>query len=184
MNKKDLNKLIENTITNILNETYINVFDKQDKQKYIDEVWDILQLTYKPIGGFKSAGSKEELIDDSWLWKLVRKNNKIIAVAVYKDKLGRKAIAKGSNGTEEGKIAIKKIYLDDVNLKDRDSWVEFSGAAEKLMLRYGATPIPNTLAKTILNKDIINLNSDGFHYTRLIAGEPHEKILLGNIKSV
>lgn len=166
---------------NMLTETYVNLFNSNEKSKYAPIVWDILQRTYEPFGGFKSAGSIEELIEDSWLWKLVKKNDKIIAVAIYKDKLGRKAIAKGSDGTEEGKNAIKKIYLEDIKIEDRRSWGEFSGAAEKLMLKYGGIKIPNTLVSSIINKELLELNPDEYHYTRLIAGEPHEKILIGNV---
>ena len=41
--------------------------------------------------------------------------------------------------------------------------------------------IKDYIHEKILNKDIIEYNEDGFHYTRLISGEPHEKILIGNI---
>lgn len=170
-------------LSNLLVEHYINIFDDKEKEKYIDVVWDILERTYAPIGWFQSAATKQELINKSWLWKLVRKNDKIVAVAIYKDKQGRKAIAKGSDGSDIGKKAVKKIYLDDASLKDRNSWGEFSGAAEKLMLKYGGIPVPNYMVKNILNdKKILSYNSDGFHYTRIIGDTPREKIIIGNIK--
>lgn len=164
----------------LIQERVINLHNKSDIEKYIDDIWDIMQLTYKPLGGFLTANSKEELVNKVDFAKVIRKNNKIVAAALYKDKYGRKAIAKGFDGTEIGKDAVKMIYKEDV--EQNRSWGEFSGGAEKLMLKNGGIPLPNTLAKDILQKPIISLNPDGFHYTREINGEPHEKIIIGSIK--
>lgn len=177
---KNIKTLIKEHIKNILLERYINLFKKEDIAHYIDDIWDIMERTYEPIGGFKSASSKEELLNDIYLAKLVRKNNKIIAAALYRDKFGRKAIAKGSDGSSEGKNAIKKIYFEDINQKR--AWGEFSGKAESIMLKYGGIPIPNDFAEEILNKEIISKDPDGFHYIRLIQGEPHKKIIIGNLQ--
>lgn len=167
-------------ISNILLERFVNLHTKQELSKYIDIIWDILQKSYAPIGGFLTASSKEDLIEKTGMAKLVRKNNKIIAVKLYKDDQGRKSIAAGTDGSNEGKLWLVKMFQEDIKL-DR-AWGEFSGKAEHLMLKYGGIPIPNELAGEILNKPIISLNPDGFHYTREIMGEPHEKIIIGNIK--
>jgi len=180
MNK--IQRFILAEIRKQLNESFINVFSDEDKYKYIDDVWDILQRTYKPIGGFKTASSKQELIDKSWLWKLVRKNKNLVAVAIYIDNQGRKTIAVGSDGTPIGKKQVIQMFIDDIKQTGRNTWSEVSGASEHIALKFGSVPIPNKLAKAILKKEIISYNSDGFHYTRLIGGEPHEKILVGNIK--
>lgn len=163
----------------IINETYVNVQDKKEMEIYIDKVWDILQRTYEPIGGFKTAKTKEELIKKTDFLKMVRRKDKIVSVALYKNKKGRKAIAKGSDGTREGIDGVKAIYLEDMKMKR--SWGEFSTGAEKFQLKNGAIPIPNKLVKDIIGKDIVSYNKDGFHYTRIIGGEPHEKILLGEV---
>jgi hypothetical protein len=47
------------------------------------------------------------------------------------------------------------------------------------MLRSGAKPIDNKYAEFLTGKKILDLNPDGYHYTRLIQGEPHEKIIVG-----
>lgn len=181
MKKSQLKQLIKEELF-LLQERVVNLHNKQDITKYIDDIWDIMQLTYKPIGGFLTASSKEELISKVDFAKVIRKDNKIVAAALYKDKFGRKAIAKGFDGTEVGKAAVKMIYKEDVEQKDRNSWGEFSGGAERQMLKNGGIPIPNTLVGEILGKPIIVKNPDGFHYTREINGEEHEKIMIGNIK--
>jgi predicted ATP-dependent protease len=71
----------------ILVERYITLIKPEDRTQYVDLVWDMLQQTYKKLGGFKSARDKEDLIADSSIWKMVRKNGKIVAVSIYKDKL-------------------------------------------------------------------------------------------------
>lgn len=173
--------LIESVLQqSLLLERYVNVFDNTDKKKYVDDVWDILQSTYEPLGGFKTAASKAELIQKSWLWKLIRKNNKIVACLLYKKEFGRKSIACGSDGTPEGKQALKTLMQQDI--KQKSSWGEFSGAAEHLIKKYGGAPIPVAQAVEILKKmgkEVQSTNPDGYHYTRLIQGKPYEKIMLG-----
>ena len=164
-----------------LTEKYINVFNPNDKQKYVDEVWNVLQRSYAPIGGFLSASNKNELIDDSWLWKIVKKDNKIKAVSIYKDKFGRKSIASGTDGSVEGREYVKQIMRDNMKFSNTNAWAEVSGAPEYLLLKFGGKKIPNKYAAKITGKQIISLNDDGFHYTRMIAGEPHEKIIIGNV---
>lgn len=170
----------ELSITSILTERFVNLHTKQDIAKYIDPIWDIIQTSYAPIGGFLSASSKEDLIKKTGMAKLVRKDSKIVAVMIYKDDQGRKGIAAGTDGSTEGKKWLMKMFKEDVDLER--SWGEFSGKAEHLMLKSGGVPIPNSLAAQILNKPILDLNPDGFHYTREIMGEPHEKILIGSLK--
>lgn len=34
----------------------------------------------------------------------------------------------------------------------------------------------------ILGKEILEYDPDGYHYTRLINGEPHRKIMIGNVQ--
>jgi hypothetical protein len=54
------------------------------------------------------------------MWKLVRRNGKIIAMKAYKFKKGgSKANWGGSDGTEQGKKDIMKSYQEDRMCKDR-----------------------------------------------------------------
>jgi hypothetical protein len=158
-------------------ERVINLFDPEEKEKYSDEVWNILQSSYAKIGGFKSAANIEELTQKTNLWKLIKRDGVITAVGIYKDSLGRKSIASGTNGSDQGKRDYLMIKNEDMKFKR--AWAEVSGPAEKMLIRGGAKPIPNTLAGALTGKDITELNPDGFHYTRRIAGEQHEKAIYG-----
>lgn len=164
----------------LLAERYITLLTPNDRSKYVDVVWDIMEKSYAKLGGFKSADDKQDLLDKTSIWKLVRKNGKIVAASLYKDKFGRKCIASGTDGTSEGKSALMQMWLEDT--KQNRAWGEFSGPSEHIKLKQGIKPIPNKYASEILDKPIISLNPDGYHYTRMIAGEPHEKILAGNVE--
>ena len=164
-----------------LNERFITAANNNDMSKYIDIVWDMLQAAYKDIGGFLTAKSKNELIKKSSLWKLVRRNNKIVAVAIYTSKKGgRKLIAVACNGTNEGKDALYSILKEDIKMMDqRQVWAEVSGKMEHLYNKFGGVVVPSKYIQDILaDKEIFNQKDDG-HYSRNIKGEPHEKIIYG-----
>lgn len=166
----------------LLVERVLTLITPDDRKKYLDVVWDILQKSYEKIGGFKSVPNKEALIPETNIWKLVRKGNKIVAVGLYSSKSGRKCIGSGTDGSPEGKAALLQMWLDDT--KQNRSWGEVSGAAEHIKLKQGHKVIPNKYASQILNKDILSLNPDGVHYTRMIGGEPHEKLLTGHVEGL
>ena len=175
------------SLTQYLNEAlicerFLNALNKEDMRKYADEVWDILQKAYSYCGGMAGMDSVEQLINETDMWKMVRKNGKIVAVNTYSNKRsGRKICYGGQDGTEEGKKAFKKILEEDFKLKDRQSWAEVSGAMEVTALKQGAIPIPAYIAELIMkDKTFESIHEDGFHYTRMIGGEPHTKLMVGN----
>lgn len=175
-------QLIESKIQGkkLLKEAYVNLWTPEKKKEYSKLIWTMIQKAYEHIGGFKGAKDEQDLIDDSSLWKLVRKGGHIVAFSIYKDKNGRKCLGCGTDGTKEGKEALFKLMQEDIKLNR--SWSEVSGAAEHLKMKFGAIPIPNQHAADILKKPILDLNPDGYHYTREIAGHPHEKMMVGKVQ--
>jgi hypothetical protein len=172
-------------------ERVVNLHSTDEKMAYADQVWDMLQRSYKKIGGFKSAGSPEELANDSGYWKLVRRGDKITALGVYKKSPKTKNFKLIASATETelnpetGEYKATPQGLKDYNMvktadiKTKRSWAEVSGPAEKVMIRSGAIPISSKYAEFLTGKKILDYNPDGNHYTRLIQGEPHEKIIMG-----
>lgn len=159
-------------------ERVVNAFDEQEKLKYADQVWDVLQKSYAKLpGGFGTASSLEELIEKSGLWKIIVRSGHVTAVNVYRDQNGRKSIASGTDGSIQGKLDYRMIKSADI--KFNRAWGEVSDRAEALMAKLGAKPIPAKLAPILTGKKILSYNPDGVHYTRMIAGEPHEKIMYG-----
>ena len=168
-------------IKDILLERVYNAFTSNDKMKYADQVWDVLQKSYANLrGGFGTASSLEELIDKSGLWKIVVRDGKVSAVNIYRDQHGRKSIASGTDGSPQGKKDF--MMLKSADVKYNRAWVEVSDAPERILSKMGAKPIPSKFAGPLTGKEILDYNEDGYHYTRLIAGEPHEKIMFGIVK--
>lgn len=168
-------------IHHLLIERVVNAFDANDKTRYADQVWEILQRSYAKIpGGFATASSVEELIAKSQLWKMVVRNGRVTAVNVYKDQYGRKSIASGTDGSDQGRADY--MMIKDTDIKLGRSWGEVSGSPERLLARSGATPMPAKFAPMLTGKKILSYNPDGIHYTRLINGEPHEKVIYGVVQ--
>jgi hypothetical protein len=165
-------------IKEILDERVINLHKEDNKDKYGEDVWNILQKSYESIGGFKTAANLDELKEKSGMWKIVKRGDDITAVRIYKDQFGRKGIAMGSDGTTKGKKDTLMLCKDDI--KFGRAWAETSGAPERLMFKFGAKPIPAYFAPYLVKKHILSVEDDGYHYTRLIDGHPHVKIIMGN----
>lgn len=165
-----------------LNEAFVNALTKEDMMKYADDVWKILQDSYKYCGGLLGMKDVNQLIDESDMWKMVRRNGKINCVVIYSFKRGgRKLCYGGTDGTPQGKADFYKIMQEDINLKDRKAWAEVSEKMEHLYLKNGAVPIPSSIAKQILyDKEFVDYDKDGYHYTRYIGGVLATKIMVGN----
>ena len=169
----------------IINEHFVTCFEPTDMEKWLDLVWGMLDAAYAYAGGVKGI-TKEQLIPESDLWKLVKRGDKITAAVLYTMKRGgRKACYMASDGTPEGKRDLTKLILEDAKMKDRDAWQEVSGRAIKAFLGNGHLPVPNTVAQEILkDKTFDELKPDGWFYTRKIGGEPHTKILVSRSRGV
>ena len=118
---------------NYLNEGFVNLInDDPRKADYVDVVWDMLQRSYAPIGGIKGNGfqSKEAMMRLP-MWKVATVKKKPVAVIIYKDKGGRKAVASGTDGSADGKMRIKDMVKNEI----RRSYGEKSKAALGLALK-------------------------------------------------
>jgi len=167
----------------VLNEKIINLFRYEEKNKYVDIVWDLLNKSYESIGGIKGSGfdTKETMIEKIKMWKLVKKNNYIVAGMLYKDRGMRKTIAVFTDGTNIGKKELEKILKDDF---ERSS-IEVSHSLMKFIERKMPSIIKKYAIDTskisdILNKDIEII--DKYHYKRNINGTIVTKMMLGSIK--
>lgn len=165
-------------------ERYVNAFasDIELREKYADQVWAILQASYKKIGGLKSNGfgSPQEMIDIIPFWKLGVRDGKVHAVMMYKDKNGRKGTAAGTDGSQEGKELLKDILLNDFGR----SYIEVSHDLLRFMKRnfpeemerYSIAP---SQASKISGKDSPPSADDPDEYVRMVAGEPIHKRMVG-----
>ena len=115
-----------------LEERYINLLPQHEAEKHQvkQQVWDMLQNAYRPIGGIHGSGfsSPEEMVAKIPFWKMHRnRQGKITSVSMYKDSQGRKRVAMASDGSDEGKQSLGYAVRDDLRL--RRSHGEVSGKA-------------------------------------------------------
>jgi len=154
-------------------ERYVNLIGQDEsKQKYAKEVYELIQKSYAPIGGNKGAGfeSPERMIEKIPFWKLVRKGNKIVAGALYKDKGGRKRVAVFSDGTDQGKIEVGKIYKEEFSR----AYFEVSDSALGFMVKLLGVDFIKKYSKShdevkkLIGDDIVtDVPADDPHLTRL-----------------
>ena len=161
----------------ILTERILTLQTHAEKQKYVDQVWDVLQKSYASIGGFGTAADTSELINRFPLWKIVIRNGNITAVKVEKSQYGRKSVGVGTDGTSQGKKDIRMLIQTDISMKH--TWAETSGKPESLYRKMGANPIPAKFAEFLTRHSILSIAPDGYHYTRLFNRTPYEKIIYG-----
>jgi hypothetical protein len=177
----------------LLTERVLNLHTPEEKAKYADEVWDLLQKSYQKVGGFKSAVNKEELVGNPGYWKVVKRGDKITAVNLYRRIPQTNSFKVYASGAETQLDPEKQEYrttkqgiadysmVKKADVTQKRSWAEVSHGPEAFAKKMGAKPVPNKYAQYLTGKEILELNPDGYHYTRLIMGEPHEKIIYGFI---
>ena len=178
--------------------------DYDVREKYAKQAWDILQASYKAIGGIHGSGfnSIDDMIEHIKMWKLFVKGGKVKAVIMYKDKGGRKSVAIGSDGSPEA----KKVLADIFKIAFDKSYVELSGKALGFRIKAVGPDValsyafnPKYAEKILKKKDIIEVTPDmvddlspedkfawdkypflhGKFYTREIGGVRHMKVMFG-----
>lgn len=169
--------------------------DSAERELYAKEVYDLLQKAYEYIGGLKGSGFNdvEDMKKNIPIWKLVRQDGKIVAVAMYKDKEGRKRVAIASDGSVKGKQRLAEIVKDDME-KER-AYAEISGGS----LRFSKRQVtgfedfvirPEEVEKIVDDEIIYPVDSDDpeveanpeleeFFYQRKIGSEWKTKIMTG-----
>lgn len=183
-------------IEDILNETYINLIgDDPRKREYADEVYAMLQQAYAPIGGIKGSGfeSPQDMIENIPFWKLIRRNGRIVAGTMYKDRGGRKAVASFT----DGKKTSRDDYADMVKDEGTRAYKEVSDRALGFLIKLIGVDgveqqaIEPSEAEQILGKKLYYPvpNDDPhvkrqptlakFFYQRYIGKDKHTKIMLG-----
>jgi hypothetical protein len=182
---------------------FIGPKSKSDREKWADQVWDILQKSYAPIGGIKGSGfaSKQDMIDNIPFWKIYTKNDKVVAASFYKDKGGRKSVAIATDGSDLGKKIVGDIFKASLGV----SYGEKSGPALGTMMK--TVPWDNLKnflmtpeqVKKVTGEDAISVSAFGYEnlddkdkktydkfpqlkpyfYVRELGGEMHLKVSMG-----
>ncbi len=149
------------------------------KQRILDEVYTLLESTYKNIEGGLNFEDKQDLLKNTSIWKVIYLDNNIIGVLIYKAKYGLKMVACAINETY--KNIAKKRLINIFKKNFSKTWMEISEGLERFILNIASAKefiIHNTKAKDILKKSI-QLCNDQLHYIREINGVNKTKILVG-----
>jgi hypothetical protein len=180
------------TFSSFLNERVLSIGFNPDHEKFREkhrqEIHDMIRKSYESEKGYggHAAGSDEESkaihqdISDSNI-KAIKRDGKITAVNLYKDKHGRKSIASATNGTDQGRKDWKQIKTDDHTQKR--AWGEVSHKVLHIQTKMGIPKIPSTRAKELLGKDVTPTPGDEHEYSRKIGKEVHKKVMMGHPKT-
>lgn len=178
----------------MLCEAFVTLWKKEgDYDKMIalqDPCWQMMKTAYSYLvtkecpTGILNVNSWEDLVDEADMIKLGKSSGRIVACQMYKLKAGgRKAFVGCCDGSPEGKKIFVKIFEEDFKVAGRNGFIEVSDKAEHWLidkLHMEKYIIPASRVGGILNKDVEPCE-DGIHYKRMIGGEEHTKIMLGNI---
>lgn len=176
----------------------LSLDDKAEKEIWAARVWEILEKSYKAIGGVGGTGfnSQDDMVATIPFWKLRIKNgDEIVGVILYKDAAGRKAVAIGSNGKADGRKAVLGMMKDDLSR----SWAELSKGAlgatmriipwkalekyaidplkvQEMMPKKDVAPVDDTFDNILLSKFPV---LRPYAYTRTIGGKTEMKVAFG-----
>lgn len=168
---------------------------EEEKQQHAHHIFKMVNDAYSHIGGIHGSGfeSPESMVKNIPMWKIHKNSEgKPNAVALYKDKEGRKRVAIASDGTHDGKSGLSKIIKDDV-LRGR-SYAEISGPS----LSFHKKIIPDLKNHTFKRSEVKKFSNEEIRvpkphdpelvkhpelkdhlYQRKIGNEWHTKIMVG-----
>lgn len=149
--------------------------DKENISKYSNIVWEIMESSYRNLGGFKTYRNKNDLVQFTSLLILCVLNHKVVAAAIYRDDLGgQKLNGCGTiDGKQEHKEMLKQVIRSDIENLNKWHWVEVSHPLEKWFKEMGGNPIPSQMVPNLLHKSKskIEFMPDNVHYKRQIAND-------------
>ena len=180
-----------------LNEKYLNLFTNTkgviSRNEYKDEVYELLQKAYKDIGGIKGNGfnSADDMVKNMPFWKIAKVKGKIVAIILYKDKNGRKAVAMATDGSRDGILKLKDILKNELSR----SYMEASSNALRFAIKFLGVELLKKYAisiddvKQLLHDDEILEVSEkyktdypdlaDYFYSRKIGSSIETKIMIG-----
>ena len=151
---------------------------KEEIKDVEDDILDLIQNAYGPIGGhpnYKSvgdlAGSDYEIID-------LDDDPEIDAVTVTKKRAGGiKHVGIGHDGTSPGKRGALGRTID--KLDEPSNYIEASGAIENILRKANVTQVTDeeTIRKALKGKEI-EMYDDG-SYDRVLGGKKYRKLMFG-----
>jgi len=167
----------------------ITLASEIEKVFFADEVFEMIEYSYKNVKGGNIYKNPEEMIQDTDYWEFIWVDYEIVGVVLYKDKYGKKLVALGfAKIDRKTKKYVLNFFSEYLKKNIKKIWMEVSENFRQWLFKNGFDIylVKNCIVKKLLkNKHIILLN-DGISYIRVIAGIKKEKVVIGNpiLKSV
>ena len=133
-----------------------------------EEILDLIQNAYAPIGGHPNYKSVSDLDDDP----------ELDAVSVTKKRAGgTKHVGIGHDGTSQGKRGAIGRTID--KLDEPSNYIEASGAIENILRKANVIQVTDeeTIRKALKGKEI-EMYDDG-SYDRILGGKKYRKTMFG-----
>jgi hypothetical protein len=158
---------------------------KDEQDEFADEIFNLINTAYSSIGGNPNYKSSSDVIgsetDATYMVIDLDDDPDFDAVKVSKTKgAGNKSVAMGHDGSKPARSAA--VNITALMLKEPGHYIEVSGKLKDILIAKGVPIVTDkeTIEKVMKGKDI-EMNDDGT-YSRMIGGEKHTKILMGNPK--
>lgn len=190
MKKSELKHIIREEIIKELQKGIWLKADKNELKQFKKEIFDLIQKTYKPIGGHPNIKSPNDITTkDISFWEFIDVDNDPAPDAVSGAKIkppGKKYVVGATDGSKEAKYAYLHSRINA--LKRPGNYMEVSHKIADILLAKGVPVVNNPeKVKNILKKDIkwigeIPGKKGNGWYNRKIGGNSYDKILLGNPK--
>lgn len=165
--------------------------DLQKDPELADELFELLSIAYKPIGGHAKFTKPADLFDGQLVFQAadIDEDPEADVFKIGKPTpFGLKSTGMGQDGSDKAKKEVVKKSASD--LKMRGNYAEMSGAIAHIMLtRFNIESIndPETVKQILKGKKIewVGSNPNGKYpnnpgwYKRKIGRDSHMKIMLG-----
>lgn len=161
-----------------LQEKWLN--SAKEREQLADRAFELVLIAYGDKAG--NIGDSKDLLANSSGWFGIFDGDQLVGFQAYKKTpFGLKGFAVGHDGSSAAKKALIKAKIKHLN--EEGHYAEVSGDVERVLT--GKVPfVCNQFAEEILGKKV-QLEDDGVHYTRNIAGVgSHTKVIVGKPKGV
>jgi hypothetical protein len=158
---------------------------QDEKEEFAQEVFDLIDLAYEPIGGHPNYKSPADVMgaesDADYMVIDLDDDPEFDAVKVSKKRAaGNKSVAMGHDGTKPARSAA--VNITALLLKQPGHFIEVSGKLKDILKAKGAPIVTDEeVIRNVLKGKEVEFNDDG-SYQREIGGKVFTKMLMGTPK--
>ena len=158
---------------------------QDEKEEFAQEVFDLINLAYEPIGGHPNYKSPADVMgaesDADYMVIDLDDDPEFDAVKVSKKRAaGNKSVAMGHDGSKPARSAA--VNITALLLKQPGHFVEVSGKLKDILKAKGAPIVTDEeIIRNVLRGKEVEFNDDG-SYQREIGGKVFTKMLMGTPK--